>query len=165
MKIINYILICILLAISGNNFAQSEAFSAEEQEIIEVIKEETRCFLNRDFEEWATHWFHEPYCRHYLLANSFYNVKDGWNAMVRHYEKHFQGDPMDNFDIQKDDFEITILGDIALAHYSEKYISTDSNGKVSEGFGKNNAVLKKERGIWKFLTMNIAYLSTYDDAK
>ena len=151
----------MLLLICTSVYSQDKTYTNEEKKIIDLIIKETRFFLDRNFEDWSECWLHEPFCRHYFMGQDFCNTYNGWEGILEGFDRHFKGKPMENFDIQKCNFEIEVFQDVAFAHYTEKYITTTKN-EVSIGTGKNNAVFLRDNGKWKFVTMNIAYVSNYD---
>ena len=87
----------------------------EKEEIKEVLKNETKAFLEKDIDTWASYWLHEDYVSHTSINSFYVNQKLTWDSVYVSMKNYFEGDgdaPNLKF---VGDFDIKVTGEMASA--------------------------------------------------
>ena len=143
------IILCLLFGINTAN-GQSSNTKVIENQIIQSLKNETRFFLEKDFEKWASYWVQEPYILKSYVQNCVYMEMKGW-AKVREFAQNYMQEHPEKEDIpdQDIDYEITINGPTA-------WVSFEVNDPV-RGFKKEFRRMIKKGDMWKIAFMSTVY--------
>ena len=119
-------------------------------QIIGSLANETKSFLEKDFEQWASYWIQEPYILKSYVQNCMYTEMKGWDQVrefaQNYMEEHPEKEAIPN---QEFDYEITINGSTA-------WVSFEVNDPI-RGFKKEFRRMIKIDNKWKIAFMSTVY--------
>jgi hypothetical protein len=133
----------------GVSFAQ-ERESQQKVAIKKVIENETQFFLERDYDQWANSWVHEPYISWSGADPTGCETVLGWEPLSKRIKDIFDqypDPPTANF--QKTNYCIRVHGKMAFVTFVE-----DGNSSIR--------VLERHGKKWKLVCMNVIASSAYE---
>lgn len=139
LKISRNLFLVAFLMMTSKLYAQD----AEKQKIIGIIQDELKSFSEKNKEKWASHWVHTSEVRRVFVSAGNYNVVKGWDSLSHRVKGYFES-PEEGYKATKSDFEISIKGNAAIAHFTEK--STDVSFDET-------VILEKQGKDWKFVEL------------
>ena len=142
--------IAVLLS---STFAMAD-FTPEELAVKQVIEDETRFFVERDFDKWANLWVHAPYIYIGIATPSMNEELRGWNDYSTFMKGVLSQGSMnsDEHYAAKTDYQFIIGRDLAFVTFYE-------NGNAS------TRVLEKHQGQWKLIHTGVIYTEDYKKNK
>ncbi|MCG8699777.1 MAG: nuclear transport factor 2 family protein [Bacteroidales bacterium] len=150
--------ICILtllcICINGQDVTN------DEEAIINLITCETEAYLNHNYDDWAANWAQTPYAHHVYTTSSHHQGLNGWEEMKTAFRDEFSTPVDPNYTIEKDEFNIHINGNTAVANFTEHYFAKGPV-KTEKWSAKNNAMFEKVDGEWKIVGFNIVNQTTF----
>ena len=150
----------LVFALITYSLAYGQSISPDEKAIIDLVKAESKAYLQHDFDTWSSYWIHEPYTHHNYTTSSYHKRLLSWDELQRSCKEEFKALPNPNFDIEKSDFKIQVFGNTAIANFKETYLNLTSNDKDVWN-ANNNAFFEKKDGEWKIVGYNIVNETTF----
>nr|WKN38563.1 nuclear transport factor 2 family protein [Tunicatimonas sp. TK19036] len=142
----------ILLVLTGTI---ALAQNSEESAIREVIEGETRAWLERDFDQWASYWSHTPDAYFSVTMNQYIEFAEGWQAIADRMKNAMQQDTtvMSNINVARSEWHFRVNNNLAWARFSQ----STNNGPLL----KEQRVMEKVDGKWKIINMTTVNPSSY----
>jgi hypothetical protein len=150
-------LLILAVIISCQNIDDSEEIDA----ITKVIIAEGEARQNNDFKLFSECWAHEPYILNYAAINWGCHTFRGWDEMLVYFKESHQGDPDPKLDIRRENINIHINGNIALADF-DLFIDNFPGGDLES---KANATLEKINDSWKIIYLNVIFDKSFNQKK
>ena len=141
-------------------FCFTQEAKTDKEAIIDLINAEVKAYLEHDFELWSFCWLHEPYVHHNYTTSSYYKGLQGWDALKNSITTEFQSLPNPDFKVEKSDFNVQVMGNMAIANFKETYRNLTDNAK-DVWVANNNAVFEKQGDEWKIVGYNIVNETTF----
>jgi len=125
----------------------------ERDAIFEVIVEETRAFLDRDFDAWAEFWLQDAAMRRLgALIGGLMDWQEGWDTSCLQMESIMRRFPDPNPDCAKaiirDNWSFRIGADMAWVSF-DQYGPESQDPLVTVGLSHQLRVFEKIEGQWK----------------
>ena len=128
---------------------EPEEITELQKEIRNIILEETRCFLRRDYESWAGCWIHDEKSTILECRPAFAEEITGWTRISEYMKNLLESGTTELGDeVRKTDFSYRIGKDLAFVSFRE-------NGNAS------TRLLKKTDNGWKICHVGVVYTSIY----
>ncbi|MFK7904112.1 MAG: hypothetical protein AB8B69_03260 [Chitinophagales bacterium] len=119
------------------------------QDIINILKNETKYFCERNLEEWQSQWSHEPFVYKMYAGNNAFEEFVGWEEINQFTVQHIEENPTPiplpdtNFD-----YDIYLFGETAWVLYSKN---------VDGALARETRFMVKENNKWKIARMQTIF--------
>ena len=157
MKKIQVPLIIAFLTVSTMAFAGDD-----EKAISHVIDKESKAYLDKDYDSWASYWLHEPYVSHTTAGANFYSYAKGWDDISTNVKKDMNSENSQLVSIEKDKYDIYVNGSFAQVFVDEQ-LKVNLVGEVVDMDNKTAVVLNKVDGKWKIVSITSVSASSYEN--
>ncbi len=134
----------------------------EKEEIKEVLKNETKAFLEKDIDAWASYWLHEDYVSHTSINSFYVNQKLSWDSVYVSMKKYFEGEgdaPNLKFE---GEFDIKVTGKMASAVVKQQQKSF-MFGQDRTFNSEVNYLLKKTDDGWKLFSLTSIVKTSFEN--
>ena len=122
----------------------------EQDAIRKIIEEETRAIQLCDYNRWADHWWHEPYCYFSITNPDQHTGLQGWEEISAWAKKITTNcNPADQR-TRKYDYRFAVNGNMAFVTFLE-----DQGNESTQ-------VLEKRDGKWKLVRMGVINTTAYE---
>ena len=136
--------------------AATEDLSADEAEIVSVIRAETATAKALDFEAWSACWIQDERVREVFNSEaSGVIVHRGWTAVadsMRHVIENDLSCDVEHWDMR--DIQVVIQGDVAWVTYD--CLATYASGRTGQNF--ETRILERTVEGWKILSLHVDML-------
>jgi tetratricopeptide (TPR) repeat protein len=157
MKKIQVPLFIAFLALSTVAFAGDDKAA-----ISNVIENESKAYLDKDYDAWAGYWLHEPYVSHTTAGANFYSFTKGWEDISAGVKKDMHSENRQLVSIEKGNTDIHINGSFAQVFVDEK-LKVNLVGEVVDMKNKTSVILQKVDGDWKIVSITSVGASSYEN--
>ena len=132
----------------------------EKQDIIAVLEKSSQAWLNRDFEDMASTWLHDPFVARINVGSYGYSFSEGWNEQVARYRTFFENnqDLSPNKEIFSN-YRVKVYPSSAFAMYDME-LRNENNELLDERV--YTTFLEKEDGQWKIVCLTTLNRTSYD---
>jgi hypothetical protein len=126
------------------------------KEILASIEQETKCFFERNYECWATHWSHKDYAyQAWNNSDGSVGVAAGWLAIDRQagdYIKEKKPYSSSHPIVKREPIQWKFFND-SLTYMIWKQYNADPDGKAYQA-SYETRLMEKSDGQWKILNVS-----------
>lgn len=144
----------IVAAFKGKNAPPAAIDLQKEQaQILQVIEKESKAFWDKDYDQWAACWAHEPYVRTMgWWKDGGVTVITGWEERSQRTKGYLNKFPKPNPQhVRRENINIRILADAAWVTFDQYGKDTGEPVMDMPGLSRETRVLEKHKEQWKIV--------------
>lgn len=153
------LLLCFSCQQQSVNTKPTEAneidFEKEKAAIMGVIDNESAAFWNKNYDQWAAQWAHEPYIRTMgWWEGGGVTVVEGWDERAERSKKNFETSPEANptaTKVRRENINLRIFTDVAWLTFDQYGEDTGDELMDMPGLSRETRILEKHDGAWKIV--------------